>query len=649
MSKIITAITQWFRSLLWAIAEIFLFLLDCLWKVVLKIGSLNIGGSTITSKFFILMSACMLIFIVFKLVKIYIKFFVDNEYRENINLSKILISLSLASMLISGVPLIYKSACSMTSDAIEHVNYWIPNDFADEKKSAEDMNMSDVLIQSGRVNLSNRDKELGEEIKLDENFDINATKTEEDYKKELLDNISSLDDEGMTSDNALSIVSGITGVMGWNSTVYKYFPTWSSIILEILLSIVALFIFAMTALQIAMRSVICSMKYLLAPYMVASILDPEDKSFGTWVRSISGDLIANFCQIYFTYFVLMLCSNSAIQNALGNDWTGIFSKISLFIGGLLAVQEIPNVIAQFFGSSGQSMMETFRQTMFMGSILVAPKRGLSALKGGIQTGVDAGFRGAAKIGNGYNSLKGMKDTIQSANSIRDGLNGVGKSAMDSVKNKAANKMQQSGYKGFSSSNINRSNDASNKFDKNREGQSPTSDLNKRNNNASSMANQSNLFNDGAGMTMGMNGTGQMSPLGSDLSCPSFDDADFSNSSDFSDPSDFSNFSDFSNSSGVSSNLSDGSASGTNSADFNPSNSSYGNSSRQSKIDPTYNQELDAAKYYGIENAKSMPREKLQKELENRGYRIQTVRETKPYTFKSAYQRNMERNRRRMKK
>ena len=81
---------------------------------------------------------------------------------------KILISLSLASMLISGVPLIYKSACSMTSDAIEHVNYWIPNDFADEKKSAEDMNMSDVLIQSGRVNLSNRDKELGEEIKLDE-------------------------------------------------------------------------------------------------------------------------------------------------------------------------------------------------------------------------------------------------------------------------------------------------------------------------------------------------------------------------------------------------------------------------------------------------------------------------------------------------
>lgn len=383
-----------------------------------------------------------------------------------------------------------------------------------------------------------------------------------------------------------------------------------------------------------MRSVICSMKYLLAPYMVASIIDPEDKSFGTWVRSISGDLIANFCQIYFTYFVLMLCSNSAIQNTLGNDWIGIFSKIALFIGGLLAVQEIPNVIAQFFGSSGQSMMETFRQTMFMGSVLAEPKRGLSALKGGIQTGVDAGFKGAAKIGNGYNSLKGMKDTIQSADSIRDGLSDVGKFTMDSVKNKAANKMQQSGYKGYSSASPNRSNDFSRKFDKGKEGQSSNSDVNKRNNNEGSRTSQSNPFNDGTGMTMGMNGT---SPLGSDLSAPSFDNIDFSDSSDFS------------YSSGMSSNISNGSTSGTNSTDFNPSNSSYGNSSSQSKIDPIYNQELDAAKYYGIENAKSMPREKLQKELENRGYRTQTVREKKPYTFKSAYQRNMERNRRRMKK
>lgn len=120
-------------------------------------------------------------------------------------------------------------------------------------------------------------------------------------------------------------MKSIAGIIGYGNKTQKYFPTWSSIILEILLSVVALFIFALTAIQIAMRSVICSMKYLLAPYMVASIIDPEDNSFGTWLRSIGGDLIANFCQIYFTYFVLVLCSNSSIQNSLGNDWIGKFA------------------------------------------------------------------------------------------------------------------------------------------------------------------------------------------------------------------------------------------------------------------------------------------------------------------------------------
>jgi len=162
LSKIITAITEWFRSLLWSIAEIFLFLLDCLWKVVLKIGTLNIGGSQVTTKFFAVMSVCMLLFIVFKLVKIYIKFFIDSDYRERINLSKVLISLSLAATLISGLPIGYKMVCNMTSEAIEHVNYWIPSDFLTDYKNVDEINMSDVLIQAGRVNVSNRDKDLGE-------------------------------------------------------------------------------------------------------------------------------------------------------------------------------------------------------------------------------------------------------------------------------------------------------------------------------------------------------------------------------------------------------------------------------------------------------------------------------------------------------
>ena len=280
MSKIITAITEWFRSLLWSVAEIFLFLLDSLWKIVLKIGTLNIGGSTVTTKFFTVMSICMLLFIVFKLVKIYIKFFIDSDYRERINLSKVLISLSIAATLISGLPLGYKIICNISSEAIEHVNYWIPSDFLPDYQSADEINMSGVLIQSGRVNLSNREDDIGEEIKLDEEFDINATYDKSDYLDEFFNNLTTLDEESMSSENALDMMNSIAGVIGLGSKTYKYFPTWSSIILEILLSIVALYIFALTAIQIAMRSIICSMKYLLAPYMVASIIDPEALEHG---------------------------------------------------------------------------------------------------------------------------------------------------------------------------------------------------------------------------------------------------------------------------------------------------------------------------------------------------------------------------------
>lgn len=425
MSKIITAITEWFRSLLWSIAEIFLFLLDSLWKIVLKIGTLNIGGSTVTTKFFTVMSICMLLFIVFKLVKIYIKFFIDSDYRERINLSKVLISLSIAVTLISGLPLGYKIICNISSEAIEHVNYWIPSDFLPDYQSADEINMSDVLIQSGRVNLSNREDDIGEEIKLDEEFDINATYDRSDYLDEFFNNLTTLDEESMSSENALDMMNSIAGIIGLGSKTYKYFPTWSSIILEILLSIVALYIFALTAIQIAMRSIICSMKYLLAPYMVASIIDPEDNSFGTWLRSIGGDLIANFCQIYFTYFVLILCSNSSIQSALGNDWVGIFSKIALFIGGLLAVQEIPNVISQFFGSSGQSMMETMRGTMMMGSMLSMTGKG--ALKGGIMA--------AGAVRSTIDKAGNMKESYLKGGGGVEGMKRAGKDFAKSMKDK----------------------------------------------------------------------------------------------------------------------------------------------------------------------------------------------------------------------
>lgn len=558
MSKIITAITEWFRSLLWSIAEIFLFLLDCLWKVVLKIGTLNIGGSQVTTKFFAVMSICMLLFIVFKLVKIYIKFFIDSDYRERINLSKVLISLSLAATLISGLPIGYKMVCNMTSEAIEHVNYWIPSDFLTDYKNVDEINMSDVLIQAGRVNISNRDKDLGEEIKLDDNFDINAIYTSDDYLMDFFNDISVLDEENMTGENAQDMMKSIAGIIGYGSKTYKYFSTWSSIILEILLSIVALFIFAMTAIQIAMRSVICAMKYLLAPYMVASIIDPEDNSFGTWVRSIGGDLIANFCQIYFTYFVLILCNSSSIQLALGDDWIGIFAKIALFIGGLLAIQEIPNVISQFYGSSGQSMMETMRGTMMMGSML--SMAGGPVLKGAALS-IGAGRKAAGKVSS-------MKDDYSSACGGVEGLKNAAQNVTEELKGKF---------------NPSKNGDRVDDIDHHRK-----NDSSKYKQKQEDSAHQK-----------------ESSIKSSNLDIPSY----------IKEPKDI-----------------------TDQFHNDGDGKTYISPAYQNNDD--YERYLDAAKYYGIENAETMDKNELKKELNKRGYNYASMKNYKSSFNSESYKTNM---------
>jgi len=138
--------------------------------------------------------------------------------------------------------------------------------------------------------------------------------------------------------------------------------------------------------------------------------------FGTWIRSIGGDLIANFFHIYFTYFVLVLCSNLSIQNALGNDWIGIFTKIALFIGGLLVIQEIPNFISQFFVSSSQSTMETMRGMIMIGSMLMMTGGTIAKT---VSMGVGAGKYAYAKakdMGAAYSDAGGGMNGVKSVGS-----------------------------------------------------------------------------------------------------------------------------------------------------------------------------------------------------------------------------------------
>lgn len=100
---------------------------------------------------------------------------------------------------------------------------------------------------------------------------------------------------------------------------YVYFSTWSSLFLLIVESILCCYIFVLIGITVGKRIFDIAYKYLLAPYVVAASIEPDDRTFGLWVKLLIADFITNFAQIYAVYFVLYLCNNATIQGMLGQD------------------------------------------------------------------------------------------------------------------------------------------------------------------------------------------------------------------------------------------------------------------------------------------------------------------------------------------
>jgi|AKZA01.1.fsa_nt_gi hypothetical protein len=399
---IINAITDFVRLLLWSIPALFLWLLDFLWEVVLRIATLNISGVDAISNWYILISTTVFLFVIYKIVKIATKFFLDEDYQEKIKISKIIINLSLCSVLITLIPIGYSYVCNVSSLFIENTATFIPG-------NAEDMSMSNVLIQAGRIDVESIDSDLSSPIdRYDEAFHINAK-----------------DDDGN----------------------YKYFPTFSSIFLMWVISIMASFIFLMVGLQIGQRMAMLGLKYLFAPKAVASIIDPEDNMFGVWMQLITGDLIMNFAQIYGTYFIIFLCNNANIQTLLGDDVVGLFASILFFIGGLLGVQEIPTTVAHLTGGSGKGAMQSLQDlkattavaTGMAGAGGAAIGGGLALAGNGFSIGNGAfqeaggGMRGlgAAAGALGKAPFQAMGNKIKTGGTGQDTSNGGAVGTMDS--------------------------------------------------------------------------------------------------------------------------------------------------------------------------------------------------------------------------
>lgn len=343
---ILNAITDFFRDVLFSIAQCFMFLLDIVWQCVLKIVTLDFYPHI--GNWFVAVSLFLGLFMLLRLAKIFVKTMFWEDYRLKLSVSDLLVKMILVSFAISFAPLAYQGINSMTINFIEKIEYFIPN-------TTKDSNPSTIILESGRINTSDINADLGPEINM-ENFDINAKENDE----------------------------------------YIYFNTYTSLFLLIVESVVCSFIFILIAIQIAQRLFIMIYKYLLALYAISALIENEDRTFATWIKMIAGDFIMNFAQIYLTYLTLYLLNNSTIQKALGSDALGIMCKIMLFIGGLVAIMNIPSSIAQLIGGHGAGALESLQQAKTITSISSAATLGMAGAT--IGTGLGA-VGGAIGVGS----------------------------------------------------------------------------------------------------------------------------------------------------------------------------------------------------------------------------------------------------------
>lgn len=354
MDGIITAISEFFRKILFLFAQAFLFIFDIVWECVRRIVTLDISGYLYI--WYGLIILLIVLFLIFRTFKIYMKTMFDEDYRARINISQILIKLTLASFAMGFTPIVFSFVSEMTSDFIDHIGYFIPT----ATTQADNLQPSTVLLEVGRINISDINGDLEPEINVTDNFDVNAK-----------------DENGN----------------------YLYFVTFTSLFLLIIDSIAGCFIFLLIAIMIGQRLFSIAYKYLLAPYPISGLIDSEDKSFATWMKMVLGDFMMNFAQVYGVYLTIILCNNASIQKMLGNDVFGICAKIIFFLAGLVGTLNIPSIISTIIGGHGAGALQSLQETKTVLTMSKSLSAGITGATFGVAIG---GFGGAiGGIGNAY--------------------------------------------------------------------------------------------------------------------------------------------------------------------------------------------------------------------------------------------------------
>lgn len=441
---VVGSITGFFRSILWAIIYLLLWVTDTIWQVVMKIATLDFFEKGNVAEWFTAISGIIIMFVVFRVVKIMVKFMTSEEYRTRLDPIHLIFMIGVASFSIAFAPIGYQYLNNVAITSVKQMSNFAPSDSG--INNSRNAKISDILVEASSINLTG-DSETGsldQQIKqLDKDiarYQKEIEQAEAEKKKsqpgdaawnganqvitknnELIKEAKATKKELQKKKNGVDIYdsNGFDINAEDSDGNYIYFPSWTSLFFMIGVAFLGFRTFLGVALSIGKRSILICIQYLLAPYAIASLIDSESKDFETWVRMIAGNFMINFVQIYGCYFVLYMINSNIIQSALGGDMVGILAKIILLIAGFMAIENIPSYVGRILGGSSSTVGQAWNEAQGVG------RMGLSA--GSFATGAMLGSVGtvASMVGGGiagFSSTQGAgARTLATASGIASGV------------------------------------------------------------------------------------------------------------------------------------------------------------------------------------------------------------------------------------
>ena len=437
---VVGSITGFFREILWGLIYLLLWVTDTLWKVVMKIATLNFFEKGNVAKWYSAIAGVLILFVVFRIIKIMIKFFTSEDYRVKLDPIHMMLMIGVASFTIAFTPIAYQYINDIAISSIRQMSNFTPQGVGIKSDGTMDARISDVLVQASSISLDGKDnsetvnQQIASTKKDIARYEKEIKQAEAEKKKAevgsatwnganqtIQNNKENLKTAKATLKNLQQRQKGVSIYDNDDFDVnakdddgnYMFFPSWASMFFMLGIAFMGLRTFTGVAFSIGKRSILICIQYLMAPYAIASLVDSESKDFKTWAGLIGGNFIMNFAQVYGCYFILYMINGNLLQSALGNDFVGLLARIVILIAGFMAIENIPSYIGRIMGGSSATVSQSISEAKGIGgSAGGAASFGAGALLG--TAGTAAAVVGGAVTGFRESDGEGAGSRILSA-------------------------------------------------------------------------------------------------------------------------------------------------------------------------------------------------------------------------------------------